>query len=129
MEKIILIQYLTWQFVDSPKAIFRGWKNILLFNLNYFSVPVLLRTFFSHWRKYYYPYGKRFEPWRYLEAFVFNVLMSRLIGAIIRTFLIIIGILIEIFIILGGIIVILGWLILPFLLIFGFIYGFKLILL
>lgn len=128
MEKIILLQYLTWQFIDSPKAILGGWKNILSFNLNYFSIPVLLKTFFSHWRKYYYPYGKKWDPWRYFEAFVFNVLMSRLIGAILRTFFIIIGVLVEIFIILAGLVVVLAWLALPFLLVFGFIYGFKLIL-
>ncbi len=128
MEKIILLQYLNWQFIDSPKTILKGWKNFLLFNLDYFSVPVLLRTFFSHWHKYYLPYGKSLDPWRYFEAFVFNVLMSRLIGAILRTFFIIIGVLTEILIFLIGLIVFLGWLILPFVLIFGFIYGLRLIL-
>jgi len=54
--------------------------------------------------------------------------MSRSIGMVIRTVFIIIGLLIEILILIGGMIVFIGWLALPFLLIFGFIFGVKLIL-
>jgi len=125
MGKIVLIQYLTWQFIDSPKSILRGWYNLLFFNLNYFSVPTLLRTFFSHWHRYYLSYGKAFRPARYFEAFVFNI-FSRIIGAIFRTVFIIVGTALEVLIIGGGIIVILGWLVLPFLLIFGLIFGIRL---
>jgi len=123
----ILLQSLIWQFFDAPKAILKAWQNFLLFNLNYFSVPTLLKTFFSHWRKYGYSYGKAFEIWKNFEVFVFNM-MSRIIGAILRTIFIITGLLLEIFIILAGIIIFLGWLILPFLLIFGFIFGINLLL-
>ncbi len=123
----ILLQSLIWQFFDVPKAILKAWQNFLLFNLNYFSVPTLLKTFFSHWRKYGYSYGKIFEIWRNIETFIFNM-MSRIIGAILRTIFIITGLLLEIFIILAGIIIFLGWLILPFLLIFGFIFGINLLL-
>lgn len=126
MRKIVLIQYLVWHFIDSPKAILKGWNNFLLFNLNYFSIPTLLRTFFSHWRKYYSPYGRTFSPTKWFESFVFNM-FSRIIGAILRTVFIIIGLSLEIFIIAAGLIVFLGWLILPFSLIFGFFFGLKLI--
>jgi len=97
MGKILLAHCLSWQFFDVPREVLRGWKNFLWFNLDYFSVPTLLRTFFSHWHKYRYPYGKRFAPWRYFEAFVFNT-FSRIIGIIFRTVFIILGILIEILI-------------------------------
>jgi hypothetical protein len=114
-----------WQFFDVPKGILRGWGNFLRFNLNYFSVPVLLKTFFSHWHKYRYSYGKGFAPARYFEVFIFNM-MSRIIGAVLRTFFIIIGLLTEILIFFCGLVVFLGWLILPVILIAGFFYGFKL---
>ena len=118
----ICIQYLAWHFIDMPKGILKGWKNFLVFNLNYFSVPVLLETFFSYWHGYRYSYGKHFMPTRYFEAFVFNA-FSRIIGIILRIFLIFLGLLIEIPIFFIGLIVFLGWFILPFLLIAGFFLG------
>ena len=122
----IFLQALIWQFFDVPKEILKGWRNFLLFNLNYFSVPILLRTFISPWHRYSYSYGKIFEVWKNIQVFVFNV-MSRVIGAILRSVFIIIGILAEILIILIGIIILLGWLALPFFLFFGLIFGIKLL--
>ena len=123
----IFLQALIWQFFDVPKAILKAWQNFLLFNLNYFSVPTLLKTFVSPWRRYRYSYGKVFEIWKNFEVFVFNM-MSRIIGAILRTIFIITGLLLEILIILIGITIFLGWLVLPFLLVFGFVFSLKLFL-
>lgn len=120
----MFFQYLTWQFLDVPKSILRAWRNFLLFNLNYFSIPLLIKTFFSPWRRYRWAYPKGFDIGRYFEA-LFSNLISQILGAILRFFLIIIGILVEIFIIFAGTTVFFGWLILPILLIVGFLWGFK----
>lgn len=122
----IIFAWLSWQFYDVPKFILKVWKNFLLFNLNYFSVPLLIKTFFSHWRQYKWSYGRGFDIGRYFEAFASN-LISRILGAIVRSILIFIGILIEIFIFFTGIIIFLGWLFLPILLIFGIYYGFRIL--
>jgi hypothetical protein len=122
----IFFEALIWQFFDAPKAILIGWKNFLLFNLNYFSIPLLLRTYFSHWHRYSYSYEKVFEFWKNIEVFVFNM-MSRIIGAILRTFFIIIGALVEAAIVIIGLIILLTWLALPFLLISGLFFGIKLL--
>lgn len=122
----IVIQYLFWQFFEMPGAILRAWRNFLLFNLNYFSVPLLLKTFFSHWRRYRWSYGKGFDLGRYLETF-FSNLISRILGAFVRSFAIVMGILSEIGILLGGMIVFLGWLILPVFLIAGLVFGIRII--
>ncbi len=97
------------------------------FNLNYFSVPLLLKTFFSHWRKYKWSYGRGFDVGRYFEAF-FSNLISRVLGAIIRSIMIFLGLITEIFVLLLGLIVFVGWLILPALLIFGIYHGFRILL-
>lgn len=127
MAENIFFQYLSWQFLDMPKNIFKAWRNFLLFNLNYFSILLLLETFFSPWRRYYSLYPKGFDIGKYFEVFSLN-LISRVLGAILRFFLILIGILVEIFIIFAGIIVFLFWLILPIILIFGLYHGFRILL-
>lgn len=126
MNRFILFQYLEWYFVDSSKGILRAWANCLKFNLNYWSVPLLLKTLFSHWRRYQYSYGKGFDFKRYFEVFTFNII-SRVLGAIFRSFFIILGLLTEILVVLIGLIVFLSWLSLPVLLIPGFILGFKIL--
>ncbi len=122
----IFWQWLSWYFFDVPRAILKTWKNFLLFNLNYFSVPILFKTFFSYWRRYKWSYGRGFDLRRYLEAFTFN-LISRILGAIVRSILIFIGINVEIFIVISGLLVFLGWIVLPVLLIAGLIFGTKVI--
>ncbi len=122
----IFFQYLVWHFFDAPKNILKGWKNFLLFNLDYFSVISLLKTLFSPWKKYKVSYGKGFDVSRYLEAF-FSNLIFRVLGAIMRSFLIIAGLFLEVLIISAGLIVFFGWLVLPALLIWGFIFGIKLV--
>ena len=122
----IILQYLEWHFIDTPKGILGAWKNCLRFNLNYWSVPLLLRTLFSHWRRYRYSYGRGFDFKRYFEVFTFNMI-SRVLGAVMRSILIILGFFTEILVFLAGAIVFLIWLILPFLLVGGFFYGFKIL--
>ena len=122
----IYVQFFEWYFFDQPKAILRFWKNLLKFNLNYFSISLLLKTFFSPWRRQTYSYGRGFDFKVYLETFISNVIF-RSLGAILRFFLIIIGILLEFLIILVGIFMFIGWFLLPIILIAGLILGFKIL--
>ncbi|MCK4354938.1 hypothetical protein KAW43_01115 [Candidatus Parcubacteria bacterium] len=122
----IIIQYLYWHYCAQARAILRAWKNFLAFNFNYWSVPLLLRTLFSYWHKYQEPYARGFDPKEYFETFCMNMI-SRMIGSIIRTGMIIIGIITEIIVVIAGIIIFLGWLILPIFLFSCFIYGFRIL--
>ena len=126
MGQNIFFQYLIWQFWESPKNVLIGWGNFLRFGLNYFSLPLLLKTLFSPWRRYRWSYGQGVDIKRYAEVF-FSNLISRILGAVLRIFLIIFGILFEIFIFFAGLIVFLTWLALPLLLILGFFYGGKIL--
>lgn len=123
----IIFQYLSWQIFEMPKNILKAWKNFLLFSLNYFSVPLLLKTFFSHWRRYRWEYPKGFDFGIYFEVF-FSNLISRSLGIVFRSVLIIVGLILEILILFAGFFIFLGWLILPILLIFGLYYGFRILL-
>lgn len=124
MKENIFILYLQWHFVDASKDVLKAWQNYLKFNLNYWSTPLLLKTLFSPWRKHGYSYGKGFNLRRYFEAFSFNM-VSRSMGFIMRSFLIVFGVFTEVFVFFAGGVVFLIWIILPFFLILGVFYGFK----
>ncbi len=122
----IFLQWLVWHFYEVPKGILKAFKNFLVFNFNYFSIGLLSRTLFSHWRRYreYYPRGFNIKGW--LRAFSGNMI-SRMLGAIVRTVTILVGLVVEFLILIGGVIIILVWLCLPILIVFGFYLGLRLL--
>lgn len=122
----ILRQFLEWYLYDQPRFILKAWKNFLCFNMEYFSIPLLLKTFFSPWRRYTWSYGRGFSFKRYLDAFVSNAIFRGL-GAVVRFFLIVVGIFLEIIILFAGIIVIITWFLWPLILIEIFILGFRIL--
>jgi len=122
----ICAKFFSWYFIETTGEILKAWKNFLWFNLNYFSVATLLKTYFSPWRRYYSSYGKVFKVWENIEVLIFNT-MSRIIGAVLRTFLIIAGLFLELIIIILGIIILAAWLILPLGLTVCFLFGLWLI--
>ncbi len=122
----IIWLWIFWYFVEMPKEILKGWKNFLLFGLNYFSVLLLLKTLFSPWKGYHWQRGRGFSFGEYFNVLLSN-LMSRFLGALARLILAIIGLIFEIIIIIIGAIVFLGWFLLPILIILGFLLGILLI--
>lgn len=123
MEKNIFFQYVAWFYVDRPKTIITAWRNYLVFNLNYFSIPVLIKTLFSPWRRITSKKPTIFNFSKFFESLTLNII-SRTIGVIVRIFLIAIGIIIEIGIMVGGLIVLILWLISPIIFLFFFLFGF-----
>jgi len=119
----ILVVWLVWHFIEMPKFLLSVWKNYILFALNYFSLPILLKSLFSPWRRYRWNYPKWYEVGEFLSTLFSNV-FSRIIGALVRIVLIVIGILFQIFVIVSGFILILLWLLVPFLIITGFLFIF-----
>ena len=67
-----------------------------------------------------------FDFWKNIESFVFNV-MSRAIGAVLRIALIVIGVILELVILTAGMAALFVWVIMPALLVGGFLFGFKLL--
>ena len=126
LKKSIILQLAVWHFIEAPKAILFAWRNILIANFQYFSIGFLARTLFSHWRHYRDSYGRGFDAGRYAQTLVGN-LISRILGALVRTVTIVIGLTFELFILVIGPIILIIWLFLPFLLIVGFAFSIDLI--
>ncbi|MCH7604532.1 hypothetical protein IID24_00835 [Patescibacteria group bacterium] len=126
MLALVLPLYIKWHLVIAPKAIIEGWKNILWFTFSYFSVPLLLQTLFTPWK------GIRWEKKRgfHIEDFFFILasnLLSRMLGALVRIPLILVGIIGEILVFGLGIIVLFVWFLLPVFILLSFIYGIRLL--
>jgi len=120
----LISQYIQWHFFDMAREIKKGWTNYLKFYLNFFSIPLLLKTLFSPWRRYQWPYG-HFSISGYIYTFVSNM-FSRIIGAFLRLILIVVGLFVEFFIFIFGGLFFLFWLTLPFFLPLLFLFGIKL---
>ena len=114
----VLFKYLHWHYYTQSGIILLAWKNLLRFNLEYFSIPTLLRTFLWPWRKYQDSFNKGFDIMQVLEVITFNI-ASRVIGTLLRSTLIVMGIALEIFIFFGGLILFITWLIIPLLITSG----------
>ncbi|MBI3631320.1 MAG: hypothetical protein HY219_00435 [Candidatus Staskawiczbacteria bacterium] len=117
----IIIMWFLWHFYEMPKFLFSVWRNYILFGLDYFSVPLLLKTLFSPWRRYSWVYPKGFDVKEFFNTLISNT-FSRILGAICRIVLIIIGVMAQIFIFITGIAVIFLWLLTPFIMIFGILF-------
>jgi hypothetical protein len=126
MSQNILGQYLVWHFFDMPKELGKAWKNYLRSYFNFFSTGSLLKTLLTPWHGLMWSYGMGFSFTRYAETIISNG-FSRIIGAIIRIFLIIFGFVVEVFIFILGGIVFFTWLFLPVLLVVGFVFSIKLL--
>lgn len=126
MQSLLLLRYFKWHYMDATREILKGWGNFLWFDFNYFSVGLLLRTLFSPWRRITWDYGRGFDPGRYLFTFASN-LVSRILGAFVRIWLIAAGILGEILFLFLGSMFFLFWLALPGIIIGAFFYGFSLL--
>ncbi|MBI3337349.1 MAG: hypothetical protein HY005_01845 [Candidatus Staskawiczbacteria bacterium] len=109
----IIIMWFLWQFYEMPKFLFSVWRGYILFILYYFSVPLLLRTLFSPWRRYNWIYPKVFDIKEFFNTFISNI-FSRILGALCRIVLIMVGFVAQIFIFITGAAVILLWLLIPF---------------
>jgi len=120
-QKNIFGEWFYWHFVEMPKFLVQVWKNYLAFASDYFSAPLLLKTFFAPWKKYNWKYPRGFDILEISNTFVSNI-FSRILGAMMRSVLIIFGIFFQIFVIITGLVIILFWMLMPFLIIFGFIY-------
>ncbi|MFA6190032.1 MAG: hypothetical protein WC711_00760 [Candidatus Staskawiczbacteria bacterium] len=118
-KKNIFIIWLKWHFLEVPKFLLEVWQNYVLFVLNYFSLPTLLKSLFSPWRRYRWNYPKGFQIGEIAGTFLSNV-FSRFLGFLMRIVLIVLGILLQVFVIFLGAVIFLFWILVPIIILVGF---------
>ena len=119
----IFTVWFLWHFSEVPDFLLGVWKNYILFASNYFSLPVLLKSLFSPWRRYRWKYPKGINIGEFFSTLISNS-FSRLMGAMMRIILILVGILFQVFVLIAGLVIFLLWIFIPFIAIAGFLFVF-----
>jgi hypothetical protein len=117
----VISLWMLWQFYEMPKFLLQVWQNYMMFATNFFSVPLLFKTFFAPWRRYNWRYPKGFDLGEFFNTLISNT-FSRVLGAFMRIVLIIIGILLQVFVAIAGLVIFVGWILIPFAVIAGFLF-------
>ncbi len=120
-EQNIFIVWLEWQFYEMPKFLLHVWNNYMMFATNFFSFKLLLKTFFSPWRRYKWSYPKSFDIVEFFNALISNT-FSRILGAFMRIILIVVGALFQALVALAGLIIFVCWFLVPIIIIAGILF-------
>lgn len=124
MLALLFPQFIHWFFIGKPLRILKGWRNILAYILEFFSIGALAKTLFSPWKGIRWQKQRGFDIGDYLSV-IFSNLTSRFLGATVRLILIGMGLLTEFLLSLVAMISIIAWFALPFLIVLAIFYGFK----
>jgi hypothetical protein len=88
-EAYLFLDFPLWYYTGAFRDILGVWLNFMWFIYHFFSMPLLVRTLFSPWRRMTDSYRKGSIE-EMLQSVVMNV-MSRVFGAIVRLSLLICG--------------------------------------
>ncbi|MFA5777018.1 MAG: AAA family ATPase [Parcubacteria group bacterium] len=106
-------RFAVWHYSLGIKRFFEIWKNFISYFWKHFSVALLLVTLISPWKKDISRSMQRgLHPIVWVNNLIENII-TRILGAIIRFFVIISAIFLEILTFFSGAILFLIWLILP----------------
>ncbi len=120
-----IFDYFIWHYTKAFKDIGVLWLNFMWFVLHFFSIPLLLRTLLSPWRRISAGHKKGdLEDWA--QAIAFN-LMSRVVGFLIRIVLIIVGLTVLTILFFSIVVFLIFWVSLPFMSVFSVLWGIKLL--
>jgi hypothetical protein len=118
----ILHHYVVWHFSQAYLQFFRVWMNLLWFVIHFFSLPQMVRSWFSPWKRITEERKKSWDLEDFFGSLLIN-LLSRIIGALMRTFVIMVGLLALLIIFVGGLTVYILWTVAPALIVFLIIIG------
>ncbi|NCN12000.1 hypothetical protein GW937_01630 [Candidatus Kaiserbacteria bacterium] len=118
--------YLFWHYSRAFMEIFHVWLNLLWFVIHFFSLPQLMRSWISPWKRIVEGRG---EKWNLedLAGYIIIGLVSRIIGFILRTVVITIGLFCLLCTIVAGFAVYAFWIAAPLLIIALVVFGVTLL--
>ncbi len=121
-----ILDFSLWYYTRAFRDILGVWLNFMWFIVHFFSIPLLLRTLFSPWRRMTDAYERKGLE-SLMTTFVMNI-MTRIFGAIVRTTIIVCGLVVLIFGAILLFVTIALWITMPFLVLYSFFYGISILL-
>ncbi len=121
-----IFDYFVWHYSRAFRDVSSFWMNMAWFVMHFFSMPLLLRTLFSPWKRVTTEHSKEgFED--LAETVIFNI-MSRVVGSLIRSVLFIMGLITLLLLFLGYVSFLILWMFLPVVALMSFVGGITLLL-
>lgn len=121
-----IIDYFYWHYTSAPMEAFYIWRNLVWFIVELFSIPQLTKSFFAPWKRMTEEGHKAWDIEGWASDMIVNMI-SRLLGAVLRSIFIIIGIVSLILLMVGIVAFYLFWIFAPAIAVLSFSYGFFLI--
>jgi hypothetical protein len=112
----IIRDYFVWHYTQAWFLLWGVWRNFLWFVIHFFSIPQLMRSWFAPFKRITERRGDKFDL-EDLASYVIIGFLSRILGALIRTIIIMIGLTTLALTVIGGFAVYLLWALVPFLII------------
>lgn len=123
----ILQDYFVWHYTKALGEILHVWANFFWFVTNFFSFSQLTRSFFSPWKRMTEDLHKGFNFEELVSFFIIG-LLSRLVGIIMRSFIMLFGLIGLIILLVAILILYLFWFLAPALIFLSLFYGVALML-
>jgi len=105
---LYFLRYIIWHYTRAIKDLFINWINFIWFTFNFFSISLLLKTFFSPWKRL----GEARKGFFDFTFIIIDIIM-RLFGMLLRSITIIIGMVSVCVVILAGPIALAVWIVWP----------------
>ncbi len=126
VKQSIIVQFWVWYYTEAVKSLIKIWFDFIRFVKEYYSIPLLLKTLFSPWRRDITKKPRGFDLKKLFEALAFNAI-SRGFGFIARFFTIMLGLINLFGVLILGFLALILWIFLPFILLGLILTGFILL--
>ncbi len=114
--------YAKWHYIEGFRDLSHNWKSFIFFILHFFSLGLLVRTWFAPFRRLNEAYKREFDAEVFFETLVANTLM-RMVGFVLRTVVILIGLFVLLLTVVFGPVAFVLWALAPLVVLFLFTIG------
>ncbi|HQB85166.1 MAG: hypothetical protein BWY34_00022 [Parcubacteria group bacterium ADurb.Bin247] len=122
----IILNWFEWYLFDAPLFIIKTFRDIIVFNFDFFSIGFLFKTMFCYWHNYSWSFDRGSGPLNYINV-LFGNFISRILGGFVRLLTIIVGVISGFSLFLIGGLVLVFWFLSPIIIIISFVLGITLL--